>query len=76
MAVFCQAPMFCGPNSKKIDSPRPMPIPAVIGPDNPTATTYSKGNNSSASISKSTTWGISQNWYSADTTSANPKPRA
>ena len=67
--------MFCGPNSRKLDKPRPMPIPAVIGVDRPTATTYNNGSSNKASISKSTTWGISQNWYNADTSKAMPKPR-
>ncbi|MNF66670.1 hypothetical protein D3C84_484670 [compost metagenome] len=74
--MFCPNPVFCGPNSKNVVSPRPIPVPVVGGLDNPTATAYSKGTSSNANISKLLIIGTRANCSIADTTSASPSPRA
>ncbi|MNL65093.1 hypothetical protein D3C87_1893790 [compost metagenome] len=74
--MFCPNPVFCGPNSKNVVNPRPIPVPVVGGLDNPTATAYSNGTNNKANNSKLLIIGTSANCSTADTTSANPNPRA
>ncbi|MNP84344.1 hypothetical protein D3C76_1836130 [compost metagenome] len=74
--MFCPNPVFCGPNNKNVDKPRPIPVPVVGGLDNPTATQYSKGASSKANNSKLLIIGTNANCSTADTTSASPKPRA